>query len=67
MRLERRIPEKGTQMNIILTIVVIVAIVIAITGGLVQSLNFLLWIGLVLLAITVIFWLIRALTGGTRT
>ncbi|MGX5696398.1 hypothetical protein ACWKWP_09385 [Agromyces soli] len=50
-------------MNILLTIIVIVAIILAITGGLVQSLNFLLWVGLVLLAIAVIAWLIRAIAG----
>lgn len=50
-------------MNILLTIIVIVAIILAITGGLVQSLNFLLWVGLVLLAIAVISWLIRAIAG----
>lgn len=50
-------------MNILLTIVVIVAIVLAVTGGLVQSLNFLLWVGLVLAALAVIAWLIRAVTG----
>ncbi len=50
-------------MNILLTIVVIIAIILAITGGLVQSLNFLLWVGLVLLAIAIISWLIRAIAG----
>ena len=50
-------------MNILLTIVVIVAIVLAVTGGLVQSLNFLLWVGLVLAALAVIAWLIRSMTG----
>lgn len=50
-------------MNILLTIVIIVAIVLAVTGGLVQSLNFLLWVGLVLAALAVIAWLIRSMTG----
>ncbi|SIN75046.1 hypothetical protein [Agromyces cerinus] len=50
-------------MNILLIIVVIVAVILAITGGLVQSLNFLLWVGLILLAIAVISWLIRMIAG----
>ncbi len=37
-------------MNILLIIVIVVAVILAITGGLVQSLQFLLWVGLVLLA-----------------
>ncbi|HXH33803.1 MAG TPA: hypothetical protein VNJ54_05245 [Plantibacter sp.] len=50
-------------MNILLIIVIVVAIVLAITGGFVQSLNFLLWVGLVLLAIAVIAFLIRTISG----
>ena len=53
-------------MNILLIIVIVVAVVLAITGGLVQSLNFLLWVGLVLLAIAVIAWLFRAIAGGRK-
>jgi hypothetical protein len=50
-------------MNILLIVVIIVAIILAITGGLVQSLQFLLWVGLVLAAIAIIAWLIRAISG----
>lgn len=50
-------------MNLLLTIVIIVAIVLAVTGGLVQSLNFLLWVGIVLAVIAVIAFLLRAVTG----
>lgn len=53
-------------MNILLIIVIVVAVILAITGGLVQSLNFLLWVGLVLLAIAVIAWLIRMIAGRSR-
>ncbi len=48
-------------MNILL---IIVAIILLFTGGFVQSLNFLLWVGIVLLAIAVIVWLVRMLTGN---
>ncbi|EPR75493.1 hypothetical protein ADILRU_2036 [Leifsonia rubra CMS 76R] len=33
-------------------------------GGLVQSLNFLLWVGVVLAILAVIAFLVRKLTGG---
>jgi hypothetical protein len=50
-------------MNILLIVVIVIAIVLAITGGLVNSLQFLLWVGLVLAAIAIIAWLIRAISG----
>lgn len=50
-------------MNILLIIIVVVAIILAITGGLVNSLQFLLWVGLVLAAIAIIAWLIRLISG----
>ena len=53
-------------MNIPLIVVIIVAIVLAITGGLVQSLNFLLWVGIVLAVIAIIAWLIRMIMGSRR-
>lgn len=51
-------------MNILLIIIAIVAIILLFTGGFVQSLNFLLWVGIVLLVIAVIIWLVRMLTGN---
>ena len=51
-------------MNILLIIITIVAIILLFTGGFVQSLNFLLWVGIVLLVIAVIIWLVRMLTGN---
>jgi hypothetical protein len=50
-------------MNILLVIVAVVAIVLLLTGGFVQSLNFLLWVGIVLLVIAVIAFLARSITG----
>lgn len=58
---------KGVEVNILFIIIAVVAIILAITGGRVQSLNFLLWVGLILLALAVIAWLIRALTGRNTT
>lgn len=50
-------------MSPLVAVIAIVAIVLLITGGLVQSLNFLLWVGLVLLALAVIAFLLRAISG----
>lgn len=50
-------------MNILLIIVAIVAVVLLLTGGFVQSLNFLLTVGIVLLVLAVIVWLLRVLMG----
>jgi hypothetical protein len=53
-------------MNILLIIVAIIAIILLFTGGFVQSLNFLLWVGIVLLVIAVVVWLVRMLAGNRR-
>ncbi len=50
-------------MNLLLIIVAIVAVVLLITGGFVQSLNFLLWVGIVLAIIAVIMFLARVISG----
>ena len=53
-------------MNLLFIIVIVVAVILAITGGLVSSLNFLLWVGIILLVIAVIAWLIRSISGRSR-
>lgn len=53
-------------MNLLFIIIIIVAVVLAVTGGLVQSVNFLLWVGIVLLILAVIAFLIRSLSGRSR-
>jgi uncharacterized membrane protein len=50
-------------MNPLLIIVAIIAVVLLITGGLVQSLQFLLWVGIVLAVIAVIMFLMRSMSG----
>ncbi|TQO18803.1 hypothetical protein FB472_0326 [Rhodoglobus vestalii] len=51
-------------MNTLLIVIAVIAVVLLITGGLVQSLNFLLWVGVVLAILAVIAFLVRKLTGG---
>ncbi len=50
-------------MNLLVVIIAIVAVVLLLTGGFVQSLQFLLWIGVVLLVIAVIMFLLRSISG----
>ncbi|WP_166789709.1 hypothetical protein [Cryobacterium fucosi] len=50
-------------MNLLLIIIAIVAVVLLLTGGFVQSLQFLLWVGVVLLVIAVIMFLVRSISG----
>jgi len=50
-------------MNVILIVVAIVAVALLITGGLVESLNFLLWVGIVLAVIAIIIWLVQYISG----
>jgi small-conductance mechanosensitive channel len=64
-RVTRR--EKEDIMNILLIIIGVIAVVLLLTGGFVQSLNFLLWVGLVLAIIAVIIWLIRVISGRRTT
>lgn len=51
-------------MSPVLIIIVIIAVALLITGGMIQSLNFLLWVGLVLLVVSVISWLLRSIGGS---
>jgi hypothetical protein len=50
-------------MSLLAIIIAIIAIVLLITGGFVQSLNFLIWVGLVLFVIAVIAFLLRSISG----
>ncbi|HSP75016.1 MAG TPA: hypothetical protein VLO31_02225 [Cryobacterium sp.] len=49
-------------MNVLLIIVAVIAVALLITGGLIETLNFLLWVGLVLAVIAVIVWLVQYLS-----
>ncbi|GAA3597982.1 hypothetical protein GCM10022198_22830 [Klugiella xanthotipulae] len=50
-------------MNIFLIVLIVIAAVLFVTGGFVQSLSFLLWVGLVLAIIAVIAFLMRSMSG----
>lgn len=55
--------ERSPKMNLLLIIVAVVAVILLITGGLVETLNFLLWVGIVLAIIAVILFLMRSISG----
>ncbi|MFO7690573.1 MAG: hypothetical protein R6W83_08465 [Cryobacterium sp.] len=50
----------------IFVLVVIVAVILLLVGGFVQALQFLLWVGAVLLIIAVIAWAVRSMSGRNR-
>ena len=50
-------------MNSLFVILALVAIVLLFVGGFVQAVQFLVWIGIILLAVSVIAWLVRYLSG----
>lgn len=52
--------------NIIALIIIIIAVILLLTGGFVQSLNFLIWVGIVLAVIAVIVFLLRFLGNRNR-
>jgi heme/copper-type cytochrome/quinol oxidase subunit 1 len=62
-RLSRNSKRVTPLMNTLLIIVAVIAVILLVTGGLVQSLNFLLWVGVVLLIIAVISYLVRSMSG----
>lgn len=50
-------------MSPLLIIIAIVAVILLFTGGFIPSLQFLLWVGIVLLVIAVIMFLMRSMSG----
>ncbi len=66
IRSEDATPSRLFRMDKILLIIIVIAIILALVGGLVKAVNFLLWVGLALLIISVIAWLLRSLTGRRR-
>lgn len=56
-----------TEMNSLVAIIAIAAVVLLLLGGFVEAVNFLLWVGLVLLIIAAIVWLMRFISGRRTT
>lgn len=54
-------------MNGLLIIAAIIAIILLFVGGFVQAVQWLLWVGIILLGIAVIAWLLRYISGRNTT
>lgn len=52
-------------MNPLFIIIIVIAIVLAVVGGLVEALSFLLWVGIILAVVSVIGWLLSSI-GARR-
>jgi hypothetical protein len=69
----RRDPElhegrkEAPTMSLLGIIIAVIAVALLLTGGLVQSLNFLLWVGIALAIIAAIVFLVRYLGSGRTT
>jgi hypothetical protein len=50
-------------MNILLIVLAVLAVILLIVGGVVEAVQFLLWVGLVLLIVAAIAFLLRVITG----
>ncbi|WP_210479631.1 hypothetical protein [Naasia sp. SYSU D00948] len=50
-------------MNTLLILLAILAVILLIVGGIVEAVQFLLWVGLVLLILAAIAFLLRVITG----
>ncbi|BDI23763.1 hypothetical protein [Herbiconiux sp. L3-i23] len=53
-------------MNLVFIIIVVVAIVLAIVGGLNTALNWLLWVGIIIAVLALIAFLLRTISGRKR-
>ena len=55
--------EGDIAMNLAAIIIIIIAIVLAITGGLMEAVSWLLWVGIALAVVAIIMFLLRAISG----
>ncbi|WP_139346637.1 DUF2207 domain-containing protein [Sinomonas mesophila] len=53
-------------MNTLLIIAGVIAIILLLVGGFNQALNFLLWVGIILLVLALIGWVMGRARGGVR-
>lgn len=54
-------------MNSLVLIIALIAVVMLFVGGFVQAVQWLLWVGVVLLIISAIVWLMRYISGRKTT
>ena len=61
-----RAPGKEPDMNTLLIIAGVIAIILLLVGGFNSALNFLLWVGIILLVLAAIGWVMGRARGGVR-
>uniref|UniRef100_UPI002F95A2B5 hypothetical protein n=1 Tax=Terrimesophilobacter sp. TaxID=2906435 RepID=UPI002F95A2B5 len=54
-------------MNSLLVVVAIIAVILLFVGGFAQTVQWLLWVGIILLIVAVIVWLLRFISGRRNT
>lgn len=59
-------PQNRGTMNLVSAIIILVAVLLLITGGLVKAVGFLIWIGLFLAALAVVLYLVRSISGRNK-
>jgi len=59
-------PQNRGTMNLVSAIIILVAVLLLITGGLVKAVSFLIWIGLFLAALAVVLYLVRSISGRNK-
>ncbi|HEY9497618.1 MAG TPA: hypothetical protein VIQ78_01180 [Terrimesophilobacter sp.] len=55
------------NMNSLLVVVAIIAVILLFVGGFAQTVQWLLWVGIILLIVAVIVWLLRFISGRRNT
>ncbi len=53
------------MINTLLIVITVVALILLLVGGFNQALNFLLWVGIILLVVAIILFIMRSM-GGRR-
>jgi fatty-acid desaturase len=57
--------ERYAMNNTLLIIVAVIALILLLVGGFVEAMQFLLWVGIILLVVALILFIVRSL-GGRR-
>jgi Flp pilus assembly protein TadB len=58
--------QRSLTMNLAALIIIIIAVVLAITGGIWSAANWLIWVAIVLAVIALIMFLLRLITGRSK-
>lgn len=54
------------RMNIALILIIVIAVVLLVLGGILEAVRFLLWVGIALVILAVIVWALRSIRGNRQ-